>query len=82
MYPSPLPKLWVSKARLLPFSPTLTTGKHNWQDLHPNYANLFSTGVCGSAGVLDALVRRAESGGSYAVDVSTISPFQLISRSK
>ena len=30
----------------------------------------YCTGVCGSSGVLEALVRRAESGGSYGVDVS------------
>ncbi|KIK51480.1 hypothetical protein GYMLUDRAFT_50511 [Collybiopsis luxurians FD-317 M1] len=30
----------------------------------------YCTGVCGSAGVLDALIRRAETGGSYGVDAS------------
>ncbi|KAI0967716.1 CoA-transferase family III domain-containing protein [Xylaria arbuscula] len=30
----------------------------------------FCTGVAGSTGVLDALIKRAEDGGSYAVDVS------------
>ena len=31
----------------------------------------YCTGVCGSSGVLEALVRRAQDGGSYGVDVST-----------
>lgn len=30
----------------------------------------YSTGVCGSVAVLDALIKRAEEGGSYKVDVS------------
>lgn len=30
----------------------------------------YSTGICGSTAVLEALVRRAEHGGSYGVDVS------------
>jgi crotonobetainyl-CoA:carnitine CoA-transferase CaiB-like acyl-CoA transferase len=30
----------------------------------------YCTGVCGSTGVLDALVRRGENGGSYGIDVS------------
>ena len=32
----------------------------------------YCTGVCGSTGVLEALVRRAQDGGSYGVDVSAI----------
>ncbi|KIV99006.1 hypothetical protein, variant [Verruconis gallopava] len=37
----------------------------------PVYPNSdYCTGVCGSTGVLDALVRRAVSGGSYGIDVS------------
>lgn len=31
----------------------------------------YCTGVCGVAGILDALVKRAEDGGSYKVEVST-----------
>lgn len=30
-----------------------------------------STGVIGTTAILEALVKRAESGGSYGVDVST-----------
>lgn len=30
----------------------------------------YCTGVCGSTGVMEALVRRAQDGGSYGVDVS------------
>lgn len=33
-----------------------------------------STGVAGSTVVLDALVQRAEKGGSYAIDVSHLPP--------
>lgn len=29
----------------------------------------YCTGVCGSTGVLDALTKRAEDGGSYGIDV-------------
>jgi hypothetical protein len=41
----------------------------------------YCTGVCGSTGVLEALVRRAESGGSYGVDSSLNYYSQWLARS-
>jgi crotonobetainyl-CoA:carnitine CoA-transferase CaiB-like acyl-CoA transferase len=32
----------------------------------------YCTGVCGSTGVLHALIKRAEDGGSYGIDVNAI----------
>lgn len=55
--------------------------EHSWS---PSLQKLttptpFSTGVAGVAGVLTSLIRRAENGGSYSVDVSQNQPsyFQM-----
>ena len=37
-----------------------------------------STGVCGLVGILDALVKRAESGGSYRVEVIPFLPYSFL----
>jgi len=41
----------------------------NWQLIE------LSTGVSGCAGILHALIQRAEQGGSYGVDVGSYFPF-------
>lgn len=38
--------------------------------MHFLLANLHSTGIAGVTGILEALMRRAEKGGSYSVDVA------------
>jgi len=55
--------------RSRPYFRTVITGKVLWTLAKVATDFDYSTGVTGSAAVLHALIRRAEEGGSYGVDV-------------
>lgn len=68
---TPTERLWVSMSRSLQCCLTLTTGKPALSIFMTREHRLIatSTGVIGSAAIMHALIRRAEHGGSYGVDV-------------
>lgn len=62
--------LWGMMSRSLLFCPTRIIGKSSFESKRRPRLRLFSTGVAGISGILQALMQRAEKGGSWTVDVS------------